>query len=232
MADRPTGRADPTAAASFKTAIARPGPSAPAKKLTPCIERVLAESSPNLSVRGVLDYGCGRGADVIYFRSLGFDVGGYDPYAPFGFAESPTGVFMVVTLIFVLNVLLSVDARLEAMRGATARLAPEGVLMVATRSAAAIRREAARNGWRAWGDGFVSHERRGTFQHGMDAEEIVRLGEILGLRPQHPLPTVRDTSLVALSRRTPTMGPRNQERRPRDRQGAGRRRPDRRRGER
>ena len=232
MADRPIVRADPTAAASFKTAIARPGPSAPAKKLTPCIERVLAGSSLNPSVRGVLDYGCGRGADVNYFRSLGIDAGGYDPYAPFGFAESPTGVFMVVTLIFVLNVLLTVEARLEAMRGATARLAPEGVLLVATRSAAAIRREAARNGWRAWGDGFVSHERRGTFQHGMDAEEIVGLGAMLGLRPQRPLPTVRDTSLVALSRRTPTTGPCNREPRPRDRQRAGRRRPDRRHGKR
>jgi hypothetical protein len=139
---------------------------------------------------------------------------------------------MVVTLIFVLNVLLTVEARLEAMRGATARLAPERVLMVAARSAASIRREAARNGWRAWGDGFVSHERRGTFQHGMDAEEIVGLGAMLGLRPQRPLPTVPDTSLVALSRRTPTMGPCNRERRPRDRQRAGRRRPDRRHGER
>ena len=221
MADRPIVRADPTAAASFKTAIARPGPSAPAKKLTPCIERVLAESSLNPSVRGVLDYGCGRGADVNYFRSLGIDAGGYDPYTPFGFAESPTGVFMVVTLIFVLNVLLTVEARLEAMRGATARLAPEGVLIVATRSAAAIRMEAARNGWRSWGDGFVSHERRGTFQHGMDAEEIVGLGEMLGLRPQPPLPTVRDTSLVALSRRTPVTGPCNQERGPCDRRGSG-----------
>ena len=198
--------ADPTAAASFKTAIARRGASAPANTLTPCIERVLAESSPNPSVRGVLDYGCGRGADVNYFRSLGIDAVGYDPHAPFGFAESPTGLFMVVTLIFVLNVLPTVEARLEAMRGAAARLAPKGVLFVATRSTAAIRREAARNGWRAWGDGFVSHERRGTFQHGMDAVEIVGLGEMLGLRSQRPLPTVRDTSLVALSRQTPTTG--------------------------
>lgn len=77
MADRPIVRAGPTAAASFKTAIARRGPSAPAKKLMPCIERVLAESSLNPSVRGVLDYGCGRGADVNYFRSLGIDTGGY-----------------------------------------------------------------------------------------------------------------------------------------------------------
>jgi Methyltransferase domain len=176
-------------------------------KLRPCIERVLAVSPKDPSVRGVLDYGCGRGADVNYFRSLGLDVCGYDPHAPFGFAESPTGLFMVVTLIFVLNVLRTVEARLEVMCGAAARLAPEGALIVATRSTATIRREAARNGWRAWGDGFVSDERRCTFQHGMDAEEIAGLGEMLGLRSQPPLPTVRDASLVALARRTPTIGP-------------------------
>ena len=204
MADRPKVCTDPTAAASFKTAIARRGASAPATALTPWIERVLASSPQDPSVRGVLDYGCGRGADVNYFRSLGVDAGGYDPHAPFGFAESPTGLFMVVTLIFVLNVLPTVEARLEVLRGAAARLAPEGVLIVATRSTAAIRSEAARNGWRAWGDGFVSHERRGTFQHGMDAEEIVGLGEMLGLQSRRPLPTVRDTSLVALARRAPT----------------------------
>ena len=207
MTDRPIARADPTAAASFKTAIARRGASGPATALRPCIERVLAVSPKDPSVRGVLDYGCGRGADVNYFRSLGIDVCGYDPHAPFGFAESPTALFMVVTLIFVLNVLPTAEARLEVMRGAAARLAPEGALIVATRSTATIRREAARNGWRAWGDGFVSHERRCTFQHGMDAEEIVGLGEMLGLRSQRPLPTVRDASLVALARRTPTIGP-------------------------
>jgi hypothetical protein len=62
----PTGdvRADPTAAASFKTAIARRGPSAPATTLRPLIEQVLAAGPSDLSMRGVLDYGCGRGADV------------------------------------------------------------------------------------------------------------------------------------------------------------------------
>jgi hypothetical protein len=197
-------RADPNAAASFKTAIVRHGPSAPATALTPFIERVLAESPPDASVGGVLDYGCGRGADVNYFRNVGLDSAGYDPHAPFGFAEPPAGLFMVVTLIFVLNVLPTVEARLEVMRVAAARLAPEGVLFVATRSRAAVQSAAARSGWRAWGDGFVSHESRGTFQHGMDAEEIVGLGEMVGLRSQRSLPSVRDASLVALARQTPT----------------------------
>jgi hypothetical protein len=198
--------ADPTAAASFKTAIARRRPSAPAAVLTPFIERVVAECARDRSVRAVLDYGCGRGADVDYFRSLGIDAGGYDPHGPFDFAESPTGQFMVVTLIFVLNVLPTVEARLEVLRRAAARLALDGVLIVATRSAAAVRNQAARNGWRAWGDGFVSHEGRGTFQHGMDIEELASLGETLGLRPQGPLPTVRDASLVALTRQPPARG--------------------------
>ncbi|MGZ6616518.1 MAG: methyltransferase domain-containing protein [Solirubrobacteraceae bacterium] len=60
-------------------------------------------------MRGVLDYGCGRGADLSYFRSLGIDAVGYDPHEPFGFAEPPAGLFMVVTLIFVLNVLPTVE---------------------------------------------------------------------------------------------------------------------------
>jgi hypothetical protein len=191
---------DPTTAASYKTAIARRRPSAPASVLRPFIECVVAHGAPGRSVRAVLDYGCGRGADVDYFRSLGIDAVGYDPHVPFDFAKSPTGLFMVVTLIFVLNVLPTVQARLEVLRRAAARLAPDGVLIVATRSAAAVRHQAARSGWRAWGDGFVSHEGRGTFQHGMDIEELARLGEMLGLRPLGPLPRIRDASLVALTR--------------------------------
>ena len=172
LADRPNGQAagrtnrarqrpalrggtgtDPTAAASFKTAIARRRPSVPATTLRSSIEAVIAESARAPSVRAVLDYGCGRGADVEYFRSLGMDAVGYDPHVPFGFAESPTGLFTVVTLIFVLNVLPTVEARLEVLRGAAARLAPDGVLIVATRSSAAVRDQAARSGWRAWGMG-------------------------------------------------------------------------------
>jgi hypothetical protein len=225
VADRPNGQAagkanrarqrsalrggtgtDPTAAASFKTAIARRGPSNPATVLKPFIERVVAEGARSPSVRTVLDYGCGRGADVDYFRSLGMDAVGYDPHVPFGFAEAPTGLFMVVMLIFVLNVLPTVEARLEVLRRAVARLAPDGVLIVATRSSATVRNEATRGGWRAWGDGFVSDERRGTFQHGMDIEGLAGLGEMLGLRPQGPLPTVRDASLVALTRQPPPTG--------------------------
>jgi hypothetical protein len=40
----------------------------------------------------------------------------------------------------------------------------------------------------------------------MDAEEIIRLGEMLGLQSHSPLPTVRDASLEALARRRSTSG--------------------------
>jgi methyltransferase family protein len=144
------------------------------------------------------------GADVNYLRSRGIDARGYDPHTPFGFAQPPTGLFTVVTLIFVLNVLPNKEARLETMHEAAAYLAPDGVLIVATRSRAAVQREATRRGWRTQGDGFVSHEARGTFQHGMDAEEIVDLGKAVGLWSQRPLPALRDTSLEALAPRPRT----------------------------
>jgi hypothetical protein len=201
-------RADPTIADSFKTAIARGGPSAPARGLTPFIERLLAGIPRDPSARSVLDYGCGRGADVDYYRRLGIDAEGYDPHAPFGFAEPPSALFRVVTLVFVLNVLPTIEARLEAIRGAVAQLAPEGVLIVVTRSAAAVRNEATRRNWRAWGDGFISHEGRGTFQHGMDTPEIAGLGEMLNLRSYAPLPLVRDASTVALADEDLTEGAR------------------------
>ena len=157
-------------------------------------------------MRGVLDYGCGRGADVNYFRSLGIDAVGYDPHAPFGFAESPTGLFMVVTLIFVLNVLPTVEARLEVMRGAAARLAPEGVLIVATRSSAAVRSEAARNGWRAWGDGFVSHEAAAPSSTAWTPRRSSAWARCSACGPNGRSRPYRDASLVALARRTPTTG--------------------------
>jgi hypothetical protein len=199
-------RADPTAAASFKTAIARSRRSAPAAALTPFIKSVLAESPPDPSVRDVLDYGCGRGADVNYFRGLGVDADGYDPHPPFGFAESPAGLFIVVTLFFVLNVLSTEEARREAIRKAAAHLATKGALIVATRSMATIQSTADRNGWLASGDGFLSF--RGTFQHGMDAADIVDLGEMIGLQRRSICPpaNVRDAAIVALTRRTPTPG--------------------------
>jgi 16S rRNA C967 or C1407 C5-methylase (RsmB/RsmF family) len=97
----------------------------------------------------------------------------------------------------VLNVLPTAPERQEVLRRAAAFLAPAGHMVVATRSASAIRNAARRGDWRARNDGFVSDERRLTFQHGMDGQEIQKLGAGVGLRPADVLPRVSGASLVA-----------------------------------
>jgi hypothetical protein len=140
---------------------------------------------------------------VTYYRNPGLDAEGYDPHQPFGYADLPRRQFRVVTLIFVLNVLPTAPERLEVLRCAGAFLAPAGLLIVATRSTSALR-DAARHGrWRSWNDGFVSHEGRSTFQHGMDDQEIQELGASVGLRPAEALPRVAGASLVAFTNDTP-----------------------------
>ena len=79
---------------SYLTAISRKGPSLP-------LMHVWEKYGP-LDGFSVLDYGCGRGADVEWLRSQGVEVHGYDPhYAP----EKPLGEFSVALCTYVLNVL-------------------------------------------------------------------------------------------------------------------------------
>jgi hypothetical protein len=60
----------------YATAIRRPsGGSAPARKLLPLIAEAPA-------VRSILDYGCGYGSDVGFYRANGYHAIGYDCYPP------------------------------------------------------------------------------------------------------------------------------------------------------
>jgi hypothetical protein len=185
------------ASASFKTAIPRRRRSAPANVCCPLIKRWIDLAPVDAQFGDLLDYGCGTGADVRHYRNLGLDAEGYDIHRPFGYADLPRRQFRVVTLIYVLNVLPTVRERLEVLRRAAEFLAPAGRMVVAARSASAIRDAARRGGWRAWNDGFVSDEGRLTFQHGMHGEEIQKLGAGVGLRPADALPRVPQASLVA-----------------------------------
>jgi hypothetical protein len=185
------------AGASFKTAKRRPGASAPARKTLPLIKRWIDLAPVDGQFGDLLDYGCGTGADVTYYRDLGLDAEGYDIHRPFGYTDLPRRQFRVVTVIFVLNVLPTAPERLEVLRRAAAFLAPAGRMVVAVRSASAIRDAARGGGWRPRNDGFVSHEGRLTFQHGMDGPEIQKLGAGVGLRPADALPRVAGASLVA-----------------------------------
>jgi hypothetical protein len=187
----------PLAGASFKTAIPRRRRSAPAHACCPLIKRWIDLAPVDAQFGDLLDYGCGTGADVTHYLNLGLDAQGYDIHRPFGYADLPRRQFRVVTLIYVLNVLPTAPERQEVLRRAAAFLAPAGHMVVATRSASAIRNAARRGDWRARNDGFVSDERRLTFQHGMDGQEIQKLGAGVGLRPADVLPRVSGASLVA-----------------------------------
>jgi SAM-dependent methyltransferase len=177
----------------------RRGPSTPAGKTLPLIRRWIALPPVDEQSGDLLDYGCGTGADVTHYRGVGLDAEGYDPHPPFGYADLPRRQFRIVMLIFVLSVLPTASERLEVLGRAASFLAPGGRLVVAARSASAIRDAARRGRWRVWGDGFVSHEGRSTFQHGMDDREIRELGAGVGLRPAEALPRVAGASLVAFT---------------------------------
>jgi SAM-dependent methyltransferase len=190
----------PCAHAAYKTAMRRRSPSAPAAA---CTKQILAWASAieaRDAAGDVLDFGCGTGTDVRYYADLGLDAEGYDPHPPFGFDDLPTRSFKVVAMMFVLNVIPTAAERLDAMRSAASFALPGGRLVVATRSPAAVHEAAYRGGWRAWGDGFVSHEGRSTFQRGLDAGEIHALGTQVGLVAAEELPGVAGATVVALRR--------------------------------
>ncbi|MGW5610144.1 DNA phosphorothioation-associated putative methyltransferase [Streptomyces sp. NPDC003753] len=109
----------------------------------------------------VLDYGCGRGADVRALRGLGFDVSGWDP------AHHPTGQLKaaeVVLLTYVLNVIEDPAERCQTLRRAWdhARTA----LVVAAR----LRWERNQIKGREYGDGILTSHN--TFQHLFAAGEL------------------------------------------------------------
>jgi hypothetical protein len=158
----------------YATAIHRREASLPARTLVPALEKRRA-------VTRILDYGCGYGEDVAFYRRHGHRATGYDCHEPFGSASRPTGRFDLITLIYVLNVLPSRDQRLDGLRDAAQFLTASGVLLVVTRSARDVEHNAARREWPRHADGYWSDRTRGMFQHGLDLAEICELGEQVGL---------------------------------------------------
>lgn len=157
-----------------KTAMARRGPSPVARMLVDVIGKDKIES--------VLDYGCGRGEDFSFFRSLGIKCDGYDPHEAFGYSIKPKGKYSIVLLTFVLNVLSDPWQRPSVIKEAASYLSSGGFLVITTRSPAEISEQASSKDWNVFNDGYWSHETRGTFQRGISREEIIRLGNSAGLK--------------------------------------------------
>lgn len=179
-----------------KTAIHRKGPS-------PIARRLLALCGEERGISSVLDYGCGYGEDVKYYRESGLHAEGYDPHPPFGWSAAPKGVFDLVTVVFVLNVLPDPWARLKVLQDAAEYLSPRGIMVVVTRSESEVRLAAKKGAWPPFNDGYWSHEGKGTFQRGLDRNEILTLARLasLVLSPEdHRLTPSPGTTCVVLRR--------------------------------
>lgn len=161
--------------ASEKTAMRRRDPSSIASRVV----RAIIEQR---RYRSVLDYGCGYGEDIEFYRSLGVLADGFDPHPGFGRSSEPNGRYDVVTLVFVLNVLPDPWERLNVVRRAAEHVARGGVLVIAARTPDEIHKQAENGDWQEFNDGYWSHEGRRTFQKGIASNEIVRLCRRLGLR--------------------------------------------------
>lgn len=154
---------------AYKTAIRRSHASAVARAL------VDGGILNKLNVRRILDYGCGVGTDVAYYRGLGIDADGFDPYPGYGWMKGPIGRFDLVCVNFVLNVIPDPEERLEIVRLALNFVERGGALLVVCRSPEAIRKAAEKGRWKPFRDGFWSHEGKRTFQKGISKQEIVAI---------------------------------------------------------
>ncbi|MGW5159319.1 methyltransferase domain-containing protein [Nonomuraea wenchangensis] len=180
--------------ASYKTAKNRLGPS-------PAARAVAEQLTGPLGVSSILDHGCGRGADVGYYRSYGLEADGYDPHEPFGWPRPARRGYDLVTSMFVLNVLPDPWQRIRALKDAASFIRPGGHVVVVTRSPEEIDKAAAEGGWAQHHDGFWSSTSRRTFQRGIAPGEIIALGHQANLIsaakvPVLSLPTVSHVVLT------------------------------------
>lgn len=150
--------------ASGETALHRSSPSFPARML---YEMDLLEGK-------IFDWGCGRGSDLAYFRSKGFEVEGWDPVHR---KETPPSQFVsesfnLVHCAFVLNTLEDPEERIKVLQEIHDFLPATGYLSLTVRSETDILRRK-KTTWKKHGDGWVTT--RGTFQKGYTAEQLVKL---------------------------------------------------------
>src|ERR1700693_4612138 len=64
------------------------------------------------AITTILDFGCGVGRDVLFYRASGFIASGYDPHEAFGWSKIPNEQFDFVSCLFVFNVIATPEERL------------------------------------------------------------------------------------------------------------------------
>ena len=123
-------------------------------------------------ITSILDYGCGAGRDCIAYSEAGLISDGWDPSFN---TRAPVGSWDIVSLTYVLNVIPSQVERLHTLKAAFNRVAPGGLLVVATRTEGNLRKLAAKNNWMPSGDGYITSQSRKTFQKGYNNNELKTL---------------------------------------------------------
>lgn len=156
-----------------RTAVSRKKPSLPA--------RVFAAKTavPHASV---LDWGCGRGADVDWFAELGLYAVGYDPaFRPWVLSGGANNFIRMqydfITCFYVLNVIPTKKGRVKAIEEAAHHMANDGKMFIAVRSFRAIETNSSK--WKRFRDGYKTS--RNTFQHGFTNDELEKLIKAAGL---------------------------------------------------
>lgn len=108
---------------SYLTALNRTGPSGPLK--------YLLENKIITNAGRILDYGCGKGADVVTLYNLGADVMGYDSY----YQSFPPGEgFDIILCTFVLNVLPRKSERDAVLQSINDKLTDDGAAYISVRN--------------------------------------------------------------------------------------------------
>lgn len=152
-------------AAAGKTAVARTGPSVPARWL-------VENHSPN----SVFDWGCGRGTDAMYFAREGLICHAWDPIyfprpEPEEYKYTKNERYEWVTLTYVLNVLPRKLRQRELLRIFSFMNVGERILVTVR-----TKRELMRNwnkDWHRLGDMFVT--KSGTCQRGFEDYELAAM---------------------------------------------------------
>lgn len=151
---------------SFLSAKNRPAPSKP---LLDMLESGVVNGS-------ILDYGCGKGADVDYLTIIKPNtmIAGYDPhYQPI----LPRLLFDTIFCAYVINYIRDraiVDDMISTMKR---KLSDDGRLILVARSIAEVNGNVKRNSsWKYDPDsGGYTSKKSGIFQRGYDTSELIQL---------------------------------------------------------
>ena len=164
-----------------RTAIHRDRPSLPAERLLEPL--LLSVIELDAQIPTILDFGCGRGADLAWLRRLGWQAEGYDPSFD---RPMPAGLFGVVFCSYVLNVIPR-EERPGVVAEVAGKLERGGLALVVVRAPRSVREAAARGGWPRDADGGWWSTPT-TYQAAIDERELGQLARAAGLRPADPRP--------------------------------------------